>query len=58
MFAKFYPDELKKCPDCGQYIHVDSTGRRFMAEHYRGQVRIVTGLVHRCPPAWERRGRG
>ncbi len=27
MFAKFYTDELKKCPDCGQYVYVDSTGR-------------------------------
>lgn len=56
MFAKFYTNELKKCPACGQYVYVDSTGRRYMAEHYRGQVRIVTGRVHQCPPG-ERRKR-
>ena len=55
MIAKLYHDELRECPVCQEYVHVDSLGRTTATEAYRQDLRIANGRAHRCPPPSERR---
>ena len=55
MIAKLYHDELRECPVCQEYVHVDSLGRTTATEAYRQDLRIANGRAHGCFPPSERR---